>query len=37
VGRVDAIVGSWDFADRKQPVWTWLSGLRIARSFTAVH
>ncbi len=37
VGRVDAVVGSWDFAAKKQPVWTWLSGLRIARSFTQVH
>jgi signal peptidase I len=37
VGRVDAIVGSWDLGIRSQPVWTWLSGLRIARSFTSVH
>jgi signal peptidase I len=37
VGRVDAIVGSWDFATRSQPVWTWLSGFRIARFFTSVH
>jgi signal peptidase I len=37
VGRVDAIVGSWDLGMKSQPVWTWLSGLRIARSFTSVH
>jgi signal peptidase I len=37
VGRVDAIVGSWDFATRSQPVWTWLSGFRLARFFTSVH
>ncbi len=37
VGRVDAIVGSWDFATKSQPVWTWLSGFRIARFFTSVH
>ena len=37
VGRVDAIVGSWDLGIRSQPVWTWLSGFRLARFFTAVH
>lgn len=37
VGRVDAIVGSWDLGMKSQPVWTWLSGFRIARSFTTVH
>jgi signal peptidase I len=37
VGRVDAIVGSWDFATKSQPVWTWLSGFRVARFFTGVH
>jgi signal peptidase I len=37
VGRVDAIVGSWDFATKNQPVWTWLSGFRVARFFTSVH
>jgi signal peptidase I len=37
VGRVDAIVGSWDFATKSQPVWTWLSGFRLARFFTSVH
>jgi len=37
VGRADAVVGSWDLGIRSQPVWTWLSGFRIARFFTAVH
>lgn len=37
VGRVDALVGSWDLAVRQQPVWTWPSGLRPSRFFTAVR
>ncbi|KIZ48140.1 MULTISPECIES: signal peptidase I [Rhodopseudomonas] len=37
VGRVDAIVGSWDPAVRNGPIASWLSGFRIARFFTAVH
>jgi signal peptidase I len=37
VGRADAVVGSWDLGMRSQPVWTWLSGFRGARFFTAVH
>jgi signal peptidase I len=37
VGRVDAIVGSWDLAMVAQPLWTWPSGLRLSRFFTAVH
>jgi signal peptidase I len=37
VGRVDGIVGSWDLATRNQPIWTWASGLRLSRFFTAVH
>jgi signal peptidase I len=37
VGRVDALVGSWDLAVSHQPVWTWPSGLRPSRFFTAVH
>jgi len=37
VGRVDALVGSWDLAVRHQPVSTWLSGLRLSRFFTAVN
>jgi signal peptidase I len=37
VGRVDGIVGSWDLATRHQPIWTWPSGLRLSRFFTAVE
>jgi signal peptidase I len=37
VGRADAVVGSWDLGLRSQPVWTWLSGFRVARFFTAVR
>jgi signal peptidase I len=37
VGRVDAIVGSWDLGVRSQPVTQWLSGFRMARFFTGVH
>ena len=37
VGRADAVVGSWDLGIRGQPVWTWLSGFRMARFFTAVR
>ena len=37
VGRADAVVGSWDLGIRSQPVWTWLSGFRLARFFTAVN
>jgi signal peptidase I len=37
IGRVDAIVGSWDLAVRHKPLWDWPSGLRLSRFFTAVH
>jgi signal peptidase I len=37
VGRADAVVASWDLGIRHQPVWTWVSGFRPARFFTAVH
>lgn len=37
VGRVDALVGSWDLAVRSEPVWKWPSGLRLSRFFTPVH
>lgn len=37
VGRVDALLGSWDLAVAHQPIWTWASGLRPSRFFTAVH
>jgi len=37
VGRVDALVGSWDLGISSKPIWTWPSGLRLSRFFTAVH
>jgi signal peptidase I len=37
VGRVDAIVGSWDLGMKSKPVWTWPQGLRLARFFTGVN
>ncbi len=37
IGRVESVVASWDLNVKEQPVWTWPSGLRIARFFTAVH
>jgi signal peptidase I len=36
VGRVDAILGSWDPVVRQDPVWTWPSGLRFSRFFSRV-
>ena len=36
VGRVDALVGSWDLAAKHQPVWEWPAALRLSRFFTAV-
>jgi len=37
VGRVDAVVGSWDLGMKDEPVWTWPSGLRLSRFFSAVN
>ncbi len=37
VGRVEAIVGSWDVAQKREPIWTWGSGFRLSRFFTRVH
>jgi signal peptidase I len=37
VGRVDAIIGSWDPIVRHDPVWTWPSGLRLSRFFSRVN
>ena len=37
IGRVDAVVGSWDLALRDRPVWSWPSGLRLARFFSRVR
>jgi signal peptidase I len=36
IGRVESVVASWDLKTKEQPIWTWPSGLRIARFFTAV-
>ena len=37
IGRAEGIVASWDLKTKEQPIWTWPSGLRGARFFTAVH
>ena len=37
VGRVDALIGSWDPAVRHDPLWTWPSGLRLSRFFSRVE
>jgi len=37
VGRVEAVVGSWDLAVRNRPITDWPSGLRLSRFFTAVQ
>lgn len=37
VGRVDAIIGSWDPIVRHDPVWTWPAGLRFSRFFSRVN
>jgi signal peptidase I len=38
VGRVDALVGSWDMAAAKnRPLWDWPSDLRLSRFFSAVR
>jgi signal peptidase I len=37
VGRVDAIVGSWDLGIRSRPITSWLEGFRVSRFFTSVH
>jgi signal peptidase I len=37
VGRVDAVVGSWDLTIRNRPLSEWPSGLRLSRFFTAVR
>ena len=37
IGRADAVIGSWDLGIRSQPIWTWLSGFRGSRFFTAVR
>ena len=37
VGRVDAIVGSWDLGMRSHPITSWLAGFRVSRVITGVH
>jgi signal peptidase I len=37
VGRVEAVLGSWDLATVQHPIWTWPSGLRLSRFFSRVH
>ncbi len=37
IGRVELIVGSFDLNTTNQPIWTWPTGLRFSRFFTAVH
>jgi signal peptidase I len=37
VGRVDALVGSWDLGMEHQPFWRWPQGLRLSRFFTPVR
>ena len=37
VGRVDAIVGSWDLGIRNRPMTSWLTGFRVSRFFSGVH
>jgi signal peptidase I len=37
VGRVDALVGSWDLGIRSEPLWRWPTGFRPSRFFTTVQ
>jgi signal peptidase I len=37
VGRVDAVLGSWDLGVAHDPVWTWPSGLRLSRFLSRVN
>jgi signal peptidase I len=37
VGRVDALVGSWDLTIKNKPLWQWPAGLRTSRFFTTVR
>jgi signal peptidase I len=36
VGRVEAVLGSWDLAAAQHPIWTWPSGLRLSRFLSRV-
>jgi signal peptidase I len=37
LGRVDVVLGSWDLGVARKPIWTWPSGLRLARFFSRVN
>lgn len=37
IGRVEAVVGSWNPAIINGPAWQWPAGLRLSRFFTAVR
>ncbi len=37
VGRAEIILGSWDFPVTKQPIWTWLSGVRFDRFLSRIN
>jgi signal peptidase I len=37
VGRVEVVLGSWDPAVRRDPLWTWPAGLRFSRFFSRVN
>jgi signal peptidase I len=36
VGRADLVLGSWNFLVTRQPIWTWLSGVRTSRFFSRI-
>jgi signal peptidase I len=37
VGKVETVVGSWDFLAANGPVWSWPAALRLSRFFVAVR
>jgi len=37
IGRAETLVASWDMGMKNQPIWTWPSGLRLSRFFTAIR
>jgi signal peptidase I len=37
IGRAETLVMSWDLGVKNQPIWTWPSGLRLSRFFTAIR
>lgn len=36
MGRVEAVLGSWDLGQTKEPLWRWPAGLRFDRFFAGV-